>query len=97
VIAWIVPFLAQPSLTKLAVLNHGFSFGANGYPYYSRRRKRRINILKKLRADYSRDEHCILFREAMVDDGHDDDDDAVVVQEETVARLPQSAGPKESR
>jgi hypothetical protein len=32
------------------------------------RRKRRINILKKLRADYSRDELCILFREAMMDD-----------------------------
>jgi hypothetical protein len=33
-IAWIVPFLAQPSLAKLAVLNHNFSLGANGYPYY---------------------------------------------------------------
>jgi hypothetical protein len=34
IIAWIVPFLAQSSLAKLAVLNHDFSFGANGYPYY---------------------------------------------------------------
>ncbi len=63
------------------------------------RRKRRINILKKLRADsYSRDELCILFREAMMDDGDDDDDDAgAVVAEETVVRLPQSVGPKKGR
>ena len=61
------------------------------------RRKRRINILKKLRADYSRDELCILFREAMMDDGDDDDDAGAVVAEETVVRLPQSVGPKKGR
>jgi hypothetical protein len=56
------------------------------------RRKRCMNILKKMRADYSRDELCILFREAMMDDG--DDAGAAVVAEETVVRLPQSVGPK---
>jgi hypothetical protein len=61
------------------------------------RRKRRMNILKKLRADYSRDELCILFREAMMDDGDDGDDAGAVVAEETVVRLPRSVGPKKGR